>query len=422
MKKIQITARITVCICLFLALFFVAFFGIQFLGVPAVTNTDQMNVAPDLAAGYTLKLTPAQNFDATYEILSARLDSLPYDDVFLTRGENQTLILSVPRHLGGGAFTIAQTLCGTGKISYTDINGQEVIPAEAIERAQVGYGVLDPSLNSPVYYLEFFLKDEFRQSFREATKKLSESGTGKNIMSVNMDGSAILQATVSEEMTEESFIMGGRFSDAILPNLYAAYVNTPSLEQAVSYGNVTEIPPQLGTSAYPLLLSLPFVASLIAAAVLFFCFRRLSLPVFFTLLTYCFIFLLFFQVSLERISSLSFLASLSSILMMTAFFCIFILKTGKEMRIGRDRDTAFNNALKASTLPLFLSFGIWALISGILFAVFGAVSLELRDFLLVFFLSSLFALLFGYLLLRLFLQLQNTLNFVVKKPLFSHKK
>ena len=402
MKKLQTTARSTLCFCLFLALFFSVFCGIPFLNIPAASNTNAMNLSSELAASFEMKLFPTGDSARAFETLRTRLSSLPYDDVERSREDERTVVLPIPSRMGGATDTLAQNLCGIGKITYTDVNGNEIIPSNAIEKAQVGYGVLDPNSANAVYYLEFFLKDEFRSAFREETKKLSEAEIGNNILTVNLDGSAVLQATVGEEMTESTFIMGGYFTDATLPNLYAAYVNADELDSAISYTFATETPPTLGTNTLPLMLSLPFVCSFLLAVIGFFFHGTFAIPVCLCTLLYSLCALLFFQISRERLSVASFIGILVFVLVSAVLYFVIGVQMKKESAFGRDSETAFKTMLRKSALPIYFTFGIFSLICGILLAFTDGGTLFAQDLSLSLFVCALLCLSLGYPSLRLF--------------------
>ena len=248
MKKAKSVAFLLFFICSLVLLGTVIAFGIPFQDVPSLFDCEQMNFSRDFSTGYQI---PIQSNHKTVSTVQARVYAMPYEGVELTVHEDGTSSLYLPKQFGAASGALASTVCASGVITFTDQDGSEVIPRKAIRAASVGVGRMDPNSSTLHYYLEFFLEDSYREQFYEATEQLAaQASKGKNILVVRLDGAGILQASVEEPMSEESFMIGGNFADATLPTLYASFINGGSFSEPLAYGDTVSVSPTLGENAF----------------------------------------------------------------------------------------------------------------------------------------------------------------------------
>lgn len=362
MKNTQTLAKFTLVICLFLAMATVVSLGIPFFNLSSVFSLNENNVSKDFSGSYEVEFSAMDS--ETLAILEARIDALPYNDVSFEKNEQNTFTLSLPRSLGASANAIAETLTMRGVFTYTDVNGKEMIPSDAIAGAQVGYGIMDPSSPTGTFYIEFFLKDKYRTQFEEATEALSHrSEDEENILHVKLDGADVLQARVTEKMTEETFRIGGEYADATLLNLYASFINSGSLKTPPSFETPVAEDAKFNFTAYVLFWGALLLTVLVISLVTFAFYKVFSLPTFSTLLFYLFSSSLFFQIFKVRISPYSFLGVFISLMLTFVVLLFFINAYRKELGEDKPLTTAIKMGNRAAMPRYFILHFAWILLS-----------------------------------------------------------
>lgn len=394
MKKTQIAARISVCICLLLALFTVLLCGIGFVDIPGLFSYDELYLSEHFARVYCVKLE--NHSPDAYNILSARIDALPYDDLKLTQTGKGQFTLSIPRRLSANAKTLANLISAHGVIEFEDTKGDELIPRNAVTSATVGFGQMDPDSARSSYFLEFFLNEEYRSEFTEQTRALSTRQNGENVFNVILDGNTILQASVTEAMTGNSFMIGGYFADSTLPTLYASFINNGELNLESTISDVEEQAPRLFTGAYALLWAGALVFALLLGAVFLLFQKNIALAAHAVLLFSTLCMPLPYLFLNLRISLFTFIGIFLSVIFCFLLQILFSAQIKKEIALGKMITSALEATPKNTCVKYYICCAASVVCTAVFLALCTGFSPAWHDLAIPLFFTACLETVFGY--------------------------
>ena len=140
-----------------------------------------------------------------------------------------------------------QQLGSTAQLQFLDADGNEVMNGSDVEKATAQYG--DPmgaGYNS--YFVELQFKSEAREKFYEATKNAAEAESGKNYISIVMDGEVKSAPGVTEAIDADSCVITGGFDETSAKEL-ADFINIGQLPFNLKQVELRSVGPQLGENA-----------------------------------------------------------------------------------------------------------------------------------------------------------------------------
>lgn len=144
-----------------------------------------------------------ENFEKTKQIIENRLSDLSISEYLIRLNEdNGTITVQIPED--DMSDTAAQFLYTVGNFSIEDEDGQVLLDNSNLENVQVGYAT---TASGTAVYLSFTFNDDSIETLKEISNTYVEStdedgnDTSKEV-SINIDGSALVETTFSEELSD----------------------------------------------------------------------------------------------------------------------------------------------------------------------------------------------------------------------------
>ena len=183
--------------------------------------------------------------DAAQAMLQSRLTTMGYTEAQVSRVGETRLLVEIPAI--DNPEEAVQQLGSTAQLQFLDADGNEVMNGSDVEKATAQYG--DPmgaGYNS--YFVELQFKSEAREKFYEATKNAAEAESGKNYISIVMDGEVKSAPGVTEAIDADSCVITGGFDETSAKEL-ADFINIGQLPFNLKQVELRSVGPQLGENA-----------------------------------------------------------------------------------------------------------------------------------------------------------------------------
>lgn len=168
-----------------------------------------------------------ENYEKTKKIIENRLSDLNISE-YLMRLDEENGTITVEISEDNMTDTATQFLYTTGKFTVEDENGQVLLDNSNLKRVQVGYNT---TTSGTSIYLSLNFKDDAIETLKEITNTYVEStdeegnDTSKEV-SINIDGSALLQTSFDEEISNGILTLTlGTSSDNETLNSYLEQAN-----------------------------------------------------------------------------------------------------------------------------------------------------------------------------------------------------
>lgn len=337
--------------------------------------------------------------------LQRRASHLGSPEISVSNNGDGTLLFRLPFGLEEEPDTLALRLTAPGVVSITNDAGDIILPRESLLRADVGYGQMSET-TQPTFYIQFTIADDAVDAFAAATAALAEAetadDTAANVMYINLDGSPILQASVSESMTQNSFVISGNFEDASLPLLYAEYINGGELPVTLSANEAQEFAPTLFDGAFLAAWLAIAVILLLCGLIFLICYRKAGVAALSLSLVYALGCAILFLTTDIRFSIPTLAGLLLGLLLVYVVNAKLLSSVKRELSFGKNAPTAAENGCKKSLMfyaivhivILVVTAAIWILWEqfGLAAGPFGF----LEEVSVMLFFANLFSALFSY--------------------------
>lgn len=383
MNKSHSTVNLILALAFFVALAMIATLGVPFLKIPALIQSEELNLSSDFVDGYEIVATvldpeatdadDAQSAGSAslaseiLPVLQRRAAALQYD-VKVVDLKDGTVSFRFPAEAkADDPAALTKQICAPCVLSFVDSNGDTVIPAEALAEATPGYGNLSSTGTDMSYYISFRVKDEYVTMLADATAKLAEQSDGTssinaaNVMHIRLDGQDILAATVGESMSNGSFTISGSFDDESEPVLYAALINNGAINATIATGEMTDCAAPLSENAFAYFW-IGFAALIVLCTLIVcICYRTSALSYLATNAFYCFFTGFCFQAFGMRFSINSLIGFLIGFIVLSLILMRFYSKVKQEFAGGKTARAAIERGMKKA-LPFYLVFGLIVLV------------------------------------------------------------
>lgn len=260
MKKKSIVI-LSLMVILAIALNYIAFFGLEIVGVNYKGVFDQekgIKKGIDLAGGSVITFQAEtdnptdEQMNVVTTIFDSRMANAGYTEARISRGDAGQVTVEIPSLFD--TDSAAELLGSTAQLSFTDADGNPVLDgATDIKDAKYKYGQVSQSGASEPY-VEITMTSEAKQKFADATRAAAAaSGEGKNYISIKMDDKIISSPSVKEEINSETCIISGSFTVESAQTL-ANQIKSGALPFALTKISQETIGAELGADALPLSL------------------------------------------------------------------------------------------------------------------------------------------------------------------------
>ena len=191
-------------------------------------------------------------------IFEVRLNNAGYTEAQVSYNDEGLISAEIPtgKKSGSGSeqtqnkdIDNAISLLGTtAKLTFEDPDGNVVLDGtNAIKNAQAVYG--SPSEGQRAsHYVTVEFNPEARQAFADATAAAAAAGTGRNYISICMDGKAVSSPRVQERIDSDRCQITGDFTQEEARNL-ANQIQSGSLPVDLKLASAQKIGAQLGENA-----------------------------------------------------------------------------------------------------------------------------------------------------------------------------
>ncbi len=281
-------------LALILALAYTSFFGISseygdYTNV-IFKGADEIRLGIDIRGGVEVTFTPADGVDATdeqmrgvEEVINTRLvtNNITDSEVY-TDFQNDRIIVRFPWTADETEFDPAaaiEELAATAMLTFRE--GSEVdalgaptgVTAENIVLTGDDIASAEPQVYTENgvqnFIVSLTLNESGRESFFEATSRLSEEG---GVISIWMDDVMISAPSVDEPIDDVNAIIQGNFT-AEEAQLLADQINGGALPFALTAENYNTISPSLGSGALNAMVIAGIIAFILICAYIIFSYR-----------------------------------------------------------------------------------------------------------------------------------------------------
>lgn len=258
MKK-KSTVILIFMVILAVALNYIAFFGLEIVGVNYKGVFDEekgIKKGIDLAGGSVITFqADADNptdeqMDVVTTIFGSRMSNAGYTEARISKGDSGQVTVEIPSLFD--TDSAAELLGSTAQLKFRDADGNDVLDgATDIKDAKYKYGAVSQNSASEPY-VEITLTSEARQKFADATKAAAAtSAEGKNYISIVMDDKTISSPSVKEEINSETCVISGSFTVESAQTL-ANQIKSGALPFKLTKISQETIGAELGADALPL--------------------------------------------------------------------------------------------------------------------------------------------------------------------------
>ncbi len=258
MKK-KSTVILIFMVILAVALNYIAFFGLEIVGVNYKGVFDEekgIKKGIDLAGGSVITFqADADNptdeqMDVVTTIFGSRMSNAGYTEARISKGDSGQVTVEIPSLFD--TDSAAELLGSTAQLKFQDADGNDVLDgATDIKDAKYKYGAVSQNSASEPY-VEITLTSEARQKFADATKAAAAtSAEGKNYISIVMDDKTISSPSVKEEINSETCVISGSFTVESAQTL-ANQIKSGALPFKLTKISQETIGAELGADALPL--------------------------------------------------------------------------------------------------------------------------------------------------------------------------
>lgn len=178
-----------------------------------------------------------EELERTKELLNLRVNKIGVSETVVTTEGNRRIRIDIPGMYDSQG--IVDTLSKTGKLTFKDPEGKEVLTGSDITKAATQFN----EYNQPVIGLE--MSEEGRKKFADATTKF----VGQKI-SIFMDEDLLTDPVVEGPITQGKAVITGNRSVEEAKRI-AGIINAGALPLEVKAASVRTVGPQLGANAFP---------------------------------------------------------------------------------------------------------------------------------------------------------------------------
>lgn len=256
MKKKSILI-LTLMVVLAVALNYVAFFGFNIAGFKYGGMFDEkqgIKKGIDLAGGSVITFqanaeNPSDDQMRVVEtIFNTRMTNAGYTEARISRSEADKITVEIPSLFD--TDSAADLLGSTAKLTFTDADGNVVLEGTDIKTAAHKYGRTSETGNAQDYVEVEFNTDAVTK-FASATKKAAgQSASGKNYISINMDGEPVSSPRVSQEINSSTCVITGQFTAEDAEKL-ANQIKSGALPFDLTVISQDTVGAELGSQALP---------------------------------------------------------------------------------------------------------------------------------------------------------------------------
>lgn len=197
----------------------------------------------DLQGGVSVLLEIMDNevkpeeLERTKELLNLRVNKIGVSETVVTTEGNRRIRIDIPGMYDSQG--IVDALSKTGKLTFKDPEGKEVLTGSDITKAATQFN----EFNQPVIGLE--MNEEGRKKFADATTKF----VGQKI-SIYMDDELLTDPVVQGPITEGKAVITGNRTIEEAKRI-AGIINAGALPLEVKTASIRTVGPQLGANAFP---------------------------------------------------------------------------------------------------------------------------------------------------------------------------
>ena len=265
MKKKSI---VTLCFVIALAIIlnYVAFIGFNIAGssYDGAFGTQGIKRGIDIAGGSVITFqaqteNPTEDQMQTVEsIFQTRMTSAGYTEARISQGEAGKITVEIPSVTN--TDEAAELLGNVAKLTFNDADGNVVLDG-ATDVKDASYQFGPTTQNGPsIHYIQIEFNPEAKDKFAEATRTAAtKAAEGKNFISIQMDGTAISNPSVQEEINSNTCIISGGFESAEEAQMLANQIKSGNLPFDLAVISKDTVGAELGPNALKM--------SLIAAAI-----------------------------------------------------------------------------------------------------------------------------------------------------------
>jgi len=265
MKKKSI---VTLCFVIALAIIlnYVAFIGFNIAGYSydGAFGTQGIKRGIDIAGGSVITFqaqteNPTEDQMQTVEsIFQTRMTSAGYTEARISQGEAGKITVEIPSVTN--TDEAAELLGNVAKLTFNDADGNVVLDG-ATDVKDASYQFGPTTQNGPsIHYIQIEFNPEAKDKFAEATRTAAtKAAEGKNFISIQMDGVAISNPSVQEEINSNTCIISGGFESAEEAQMLANQIKSGNLPFDLAVITKDTVGAELGPNALKM--------SLIAAAI-----------------------------------------------------------------------------------------------------------------------------------------------------------
>lgn len=178
-----------------------------------------------------------EELERTKELLNLRVNKIGVSETVVTTEGNRRIRIDIPGMYDSQG--IVDALSKTGKLTFKDPEGKEVLTGNDITKATTQFN----EYNQPVIGLE--MSEEGRKKFADATTKF----VGQKI-SIYMDEDLLTDPTVEGPITQGKAVITGNRSVEEAKRI-AGIINAGALPLEVKTASIRTVGPQLGANAFP---------------------------------------------------------------------------------------------------------------------------------------------------------------------------
>lgn len=247
-----------VCLCIVL-LCSLAWFGLDAIGLKGITEEGGITKGLDLVGGssivYQAETEEGTDLDMTematamntvVTMLRQRLDTLGYTEATVAMVGTDRVRVEIPGI--DNPEEAVQKLGSTAKLQFVDSNGKVVLEGADIKKAQAAYGQISEN-GADEHYVSLELNSEAIEKFADATEEMAKlQSSGKNYISITLDGEAISSPSVSERIYSESCVISGSY-DAADSQWLASIISAGQMPLVLRDIELRSVGPTLGMQA-----------------------------------------------------------------------------------------------------------------------------------------------------------------------------
>ncbi len=255
-------ARFALVLLIIALVLLLAVFGNDTTGIGGVLQKDSVILGLDLSGGSSITYKAdtddegdalATGMDSVLQAMRTRLDGAGYTEANVYLLDDNMITVEIPGI--DDPNEAVKSFGSTGKLTFRDSNGEEILNGDHVENATAVYSMVDDGTYQHMVSLEF--TEEGTKLFAEATK------TKGDIISIYLDEELLSSPTVQEQITEGKCTItnqGGMTRE--YASMLAGNINAGALNYQLKPEELRSIGPTLGEKS----LSTSVTAGLIGVA------------------------------------------------------------------------------------------------------------------------------------------------------------